>query len=339
MATRFYLPTTGAAAVNPAYDASWEDTSQAGSRIKMVTAKIASAFGSITATKNSATNPYDILARQYVSDPIVAQTITGTLTGQLRCSENFGSADAIAQIVVWVVSNDGTTVRGTLMATTPTAGSAPTNEFVTSLTNRPFPNTTYGSATLSSVAAQDGDRLVVEVGSQHNNTTNGTRNTAIDFGDNSGTDLAADSSTTTQNNPWVEFSQTIVFQSSTKTVAGSSAGVASSAGAVVQAFAAVLGVSAAAAASAGAAVQAPAAVLGSSAGAAVSAGAVTETAAVAGSSLCAASGQGSVTRTAAVQGSSAGTASSSGDLDPVDPQPVTGWRDQTLEILRAITRR
>ncbi len=76
MPTRFYLPSTGAAAVSPSY-AAWADTGQAGSRLKAVTTKISSAMAGVYVA--SVAGGERTLIRQYVSDPIPAQTITGTV--------------------------------------------------------------------------------------------------------------------------------------------------------------------------------------------------------------------------------------------------------------------
>src|SRR3954465_3147954 len=116
MSTLFYLPSTGAAPVSPAFGGAgtWGLTTGA-DRIAMVTARINSAMTSKTATDNSATNNIDCLARQYVSAPIVGdQRIEGTLLGQIRVSESSASANAHVQIKVFVVSGDGTLVRGIL---------------------------------------------------------------------------------------------------------------------------------------------------------------------------------------------------------------------------------
>jgi hypothetical protein len=205
-ATRIYLPSTGASAVNPAYSGDWEKTSQAGARRRcIVGGKSVSAMASITMTETSLTANYDMLAQQWVSDPIAAQTIMGTVRGQLRASEANIAADADIAIIIYVVNSTGTGVRGTLLSYFP---AVITNEFaLTTLTNRMFP----ASTAVNSVTAQDGDRLVIEVGTRMFNTINTAYNILINFGDNAATDLAVDNTTTTANTPWIEFSQGIIF--------------------------------------------------------------------------------------------------------------------------------
>jgi hypothetical protein len=216
--TRLYLPSAGAAAVSPAYQAAWENTSQAGTRLKCVTAKTVSAMASITLNEVSASANYDMLSRQYVSNPIAAQTISGTVYGQIRTSEANIAADADVAIIIYVVNNAGNTVRGTLLSYFP---NAITNEFaLTTLTNRKFPT----SQALASVTAQDGDRIVIEVGTRVFNTITTAYNILHSYGDNSATDLAIDNSTTTANCPFIEFSQYLIFYQTTDYNGGWTAG-------------------------------------------------------------------------------------------------------------------
>lgn len=202
MATRLYLPSTGAAAVSPAFGA-WDATSEA-DRLKMVTTRISSAMAIKSITESLTAIDGKSLWRQYVSDPIPAQTITGTIKGQLRTSEENAllNHDRVT-IIVKVVSNDGATLRGTLL----TLGFyGATNEYTleTTRTNRKIAD---GDA-LSSVVAQANDRIVIEIGTQPSTIPLATDElvNAV-FGDDSGTDLAEDESTTAANNPWIEFSQ------------------------------------------------------------------------------------------------------------------------------------
>jgi hypothetical protein len=217
---RLYLPSTGAAAVSPAFDSGWEHATATADRIAAVTTRISSSMTSKTATKStSSVADTDGIARQYVSDPLAAQTITGTLKGQVRAMESATSANMRSQIVVRVVSNDGSTERGVLYPGDlhthgANANANPTNEFGTSLANRRFPRSGFAN-TLTSVTTEDGDRLVIEIGFRHHLASSTATVGTFSFGDNSGTDLPENDTTTTANNPWVEFSNTIYFQGET----------------------------------------------------------------------------------------------------------------------------
>ena len=202
MATRFYLPSSGAAAVNPGF-AAWDETASA-DRIRCVTTKSSTAMVSKTVAKG--TGATRALVRQYVSDPIEAQTIAaGTIKGQIRALESATNDNLdLVPICVKVYSNDGSTLRGTILAL---GDYVAVLEFGTALTNRKIAD---GDAT-SSVVASDGDRIVIELG--HKNSTVGTSVSGdLNFGDNSATDLLENTTDTAANNPWVELSVTITFK-------------------------------------------------------------------------------------------------------------------------------
>ena len=195
--TRLYLPSTGAAAVSPAY-AAWGDAVQASPRLKMVTTRISSAMASISLTDGVGDPNVRFLWRQYVSDPVGAQTIDGTVKGQLRVlSDGPGTWNRVC-LCIKVVSNDGTTLRGTLLALGEYFANA---SFAISLTNRKSSDLDG----LSSVVAQANDRIVVEFGCL---ATGGAADAMAQMscGDDSGTDLPEDETTTAANNPWIEFS-------------------------------------------------------------------------------------------------------------------------------------
>ncbi len=195
--TRFYLPSTGAAAVSPSFSAGWEDTASA-SRLRTITTRISSAMTTINITDLSAADR-DVLGRQYVSDPLTAQDITVQyIRAQIRTSETLATNNILLAWSIFVVSNDGGTVRGTLVAV-----HRDDTEFDTTLTNRG--DLVYGNA----VSAQAGDRIVIEIGGGGAPIV--THDYSLSIGDDSGTDLAVDDSTTTANNPYIDFSQTLSF--------------------------------------------------------------------------------------------------------------------------------
>lgn len=211
MATRFYLPTTGAAPISPAPTAEWEDTANAASPLKMVTTRINSAFNtfSIAESGGSGDNFRDLLAIQYVSDPIAAQTITGTLKGQMLMSESATAANMLAQLILIVVSGDGSTVRGTLFGGT--TSTALQDEITTTIRNQMNPPISISPVTLTSVAAQNGDCIVAEIGARANNIsfTNFTFN--LRLGDDAASDLPEGQTLDTADNPWIELSANIIF--------------------------------------------------------------------------------------------------------------------------------
>lgn len=214
MATRFYLGTGDVApdggAIAPTFDASWEQTTSA-VRARMVPFKRNSAFANLAIAETSTSGTFDFLFRQYISDPLNAVTVTGTVKGVIRCLESATDADFRAQMLIKVMSRDGSTTTGTLLSHD---ASGLTSEFdATTLTNRKFPLAWAGAGTaLGSVAAAQGDRLVIEIGIRSHNVTASSRTGTLRFGEASASDLAEDETSTTDNNPWIEFSQTLTFE-------------------------------------------------------------------------------------------------------------------------------
>lgn len=210
MATRLYFG-NGTAPISPSFDASWEATGTPTRRpLEPDKGLSDSAFESIAVatTLNSPAGAVDVAIAQYVSAPLNgAQTISGAIKGQVRASESNAAADMRIQTVIRVLSNDGTTVRGTLIASN--AG-ALSHEFNTSLRNISVP--LGGSTSPSSVNAQDGDRIVVEIGYRKHENATTSRTGTLRLGNPSGTDLAEDETTTTDNVPWIEFADTLAFQ-------------------------------------------------------------------------------------------------------------------------------
>src|SRR3989337_2153642 len=138
MATRFYLPSTGSASVNPSPLSGWNNTTNF-DRIALVTTKIGSTMTSKAQTSTSLDPEYH-LSRQFVSIPIVgAQTITGTIKGYIRTIESTGAFNGRLAIGIQIVAGDGVTQRGVALAA-PTWNSDTGNyEFpIGGLTNRPF---------------------------------------------------------------------------------------------------------------------------------------------------------------------------------------------------------
>jgi hypothetical protein len=225
-ATRWYLPSNdnvfvgpdpNAAAISPTPDAAWEHTTRvlrrqlhpARGRSRMHDGS--GIFGGFSArddlSYSGISSGDDLLWYQFISPPLAAQTISGTVKGQLRVAEGSTSDDERAQVVIRVVSGDGTTVRGTLLG--PDTG-ALSSEFGTSATNRRFPR--GGAQTMTSVAAQAGDRIVVEIGCRHHGTTTSSNPLAV-VGDAAASDLPEDETTTSNSNGWIEFSNAIQLHS------------------------------------------------------------------------------------------------------------------------------
>jgi len=209
--TRFYLPATGAAPVNPQYGVGvWDDTLNSGGRFKMVTSLISSAMTSTTVNALAGATFELILVRQYVSDPLEWQLIAGTLKGQIRAAESNAGFNGTLYFHLFLATNSGV-LKASIFETGTDATTTPPEFVVTTLTNRRFANAAEESLlTVPNVIAQQGDRLVLEVGVREITTVT-ARTGSLNFGDNSATDLAENQTTTAADNPWIEFSQTLNF--------------------------------------------------------------------------------------------------------------------------------
>jgi len=201
MATRLYGVPSTAAPVSPGFGA-WTTTAAAVRRslstTKSGTAETVAGFSITSGSGNNA------LAFQLVSDSLNgAQTITGTVTIVTRGRELAGNDNVGARVrTIKVYSSDGATLRGTLLAL---GNHSVTTELGTTLAGYPAAN----ADALSSVSAQDGDRIVVELG--YGMTTTGTTPQADMSIGGTGTDHANAEGDTTGTIPWVEFSQNLTF--------------------------------------------------------------------------------------------------------------------------------
>jgi hypothetical protein len=207
VATRIYLPSSGSAAVTPS---TWNFANQinpltfAGSRTKTASA---------LTTKLEATGTTNPTARamlRYVIGPLEGQSITGTVKGQMLALESNAGANASLALAVKIIQPDGTD-RAVLLAQTAGDSAAGGVELATgSLTNARFLNASEANPTLTTQSATRGDYLVIEIGFR--SATGTTRNISLRYGDTGSTDLTdGNTSETTDNVPWIEFSDDITF--------------------------------------------------------------------------------------------------------------------------------
>jgi hypothetical protein len=213
MATRFYTPSSGTAAVDPTPAAVW--ATNIGSRVLTPAPRTKSGTAKtfvpvITAT----TAPESVLIWAGVSDPLAAQTVTGNWTAAMSCYESSLALNASLQLVVRVVSSDGLTVRGTVYAGHSTATNATVGALGEEFSNVNDYIRIIPSQAGSSVTAQAGDLLVIEMGYRADNTLNTAMQAEFDLGDNQGSDYALTSgvlASARTSDTWVETDQTLTF--------------------------------------------------------------------------------------------------------------------------------
>lgn len=200
MATRFYFPLDTAAPVTPSFDGGWNHTAEA------VRRKLEKTKGNSTITIGTRIGSWftpPALDRQYISDPISAQTISGTFKMQLMTRE-YATADNVDQgwLKLYVVNNDGSSITGTLLSL---GNYGTTGEFISNASHR---NKIYADGdSLTSVTSNSGDRLVIEIGFK-NSGAGTSPEASAKWGENA-TDLPENDTQTTNGAGWIEFSGTI----------------------------------------------------------------------------------------------------------------------------------
>lgn len=208
MATRFYFPLDTAAAVSPTVSSEWEHVEATPVRRKIVTSADSSTLTTVLIAYDGADDAVDkdALWRQYVSDPIPAQTIpVQTVSAQFQILEAHVANNLFLTIKIFVCSQDGATIKETLLAIT-----RDDQEPGTSLINRSF------TATTSAANVEANDRIVVEIGLGGTPGSGGGtqgHNGSVRFGCNASSgDLPVDDTQTgTTYRPWLEFADSSLF--------------------------------------------------------------------------------------------------------------------------------
>jgi hypothetical protein len=116
----------------------------------------------------------------------------------IHALESNADAQMFLDVHVWVSEGNTSTVRGTLLN-----NYVDTNEFATATAGLQI-----AQQTLSAVAAQVGDHIIVEIGYQAQNSTTSSRTGTVRYGGNDATDLTS-GDTNTAHPGWVEFGTTI----------------------------------------------------------------------------------------------------------------------------------
>jgi len=204
--TRFYLPSSGAAPISPNYSAKWDGEADDFARGPAEVSKQNSVMTTRSLDGNGDTSDTDYIYGQWVSKPIVAQTISAqTITLQVRASEENARCNQVVSISIRIVSNDGSVVRGTINESRDDLELS-----VGTLLSREH------TFTSTQVVAQDDDRIVIEIGTGGNPSTGSGGNSHdadMSYGDDSATDIKRGTNQIAAYNPWVEFDSIIEFVS------------------------------------------------------------------------------------------------------------------------------
>lgn len=233
MATRFYLRSTANTTnITPTPDATWLDTSIL-TRSWARTNKSGDTIATTSFTGTVSTDR-DILFHQYISLPLTpGQTITGAqaLSFVVRASETSTSNNLFTSLGIRVLN--GTTVQKTVLAVTRDGV-----EVATTLTNR---NLTATSAA-GNYTTVSGDHLVIEIGYGGDPSGTAVHSGSLSLGDSSASDLTANDTGTSADNPWVELADTLTFQTFTASGGATSGGEATITRTVIKTFSASGGI-------------------------------------------------------------------------------------------------
>lgn len=160
----------------------------------------------VTSIDSSTTNPNERRLGRWVSDPLAAQTISGTVDFLVLMRETDAAANMTLKAHIYVTQGDTDTPRGTLLS-----NFVDTTEFVVSGTT--YDAVSIAGVALSSLAVSAGDRIVIELGYSAANAVSTSYTGGLKYG---GLSSDATAGTTGQSgtgsaSPWVEFSGDIAF--------------------------------------------------------------------------------------------------------------------------------
>jgi hypothetical protein len=197
VATRFYLTNTAAPYTPTTKRGAW-DTSSA-TLARHLGSRPSGTAATTALAETSSTNNFDVLWGRWVSDGATAAgTLSGTVEWIAGVLEANADANSFFHLHIYVTQGDSDTPRGTLLTDSIGATEFPTGTAA---------GRGEGAKAISSLAISVGDRLVVEIGFQNQNTHTTSRNVTLQYGGTGTTDRVA-GNTTAGNPGWLEFSGT-----------------------------------------------------------------------------------------------------------------------------------
>lgn len=150
----------------------------------------------VSQAETSTSSSYRALLIRGISEPLAAGGNTGgNITTMFARNESSTNMNAKRILHVYATVGNSDTVRGTLLSTNVDA-----TEWPTTLTGG------TDTIALSTVAVQAGDRIVIEVGFEAQNTSSTSMTGTMRYGGTDATDLTASTTGVTTRSPYVEFS-------------------------------------------------------------------------------------------------------------------------------------
>jgi hypothetical protein len=202
MGSKFYFPSNAATpSISPAIHTDWTRSVSLIRKVPVRDTKTSSANADQSIT-DAGTNPSHECRQQWIYGPIAAQTIGAQNIG-IGFMGHHGATFGFhwLKATVYVFKGDLTGIRGTMATIAQLYDN--TNSFPA---NTPYSSryVETGAGASTSVAALNGDWLVIEVG--YENQSGSSMTTFFQLGDGNASDIvAADENTTTNKNPNVIF--------------------------------------------------------------------------------------------------------------------------------------
>lgn len=202
MATKLYLNSAaGPTYTPPTARGAWDQT--ANSVVRQLNPNLdGGPIATVAIAETNATAGWDVLLARGVSNPLAAGvTIEGTLSVILGVRESNAAADDVYHLHAYVTQGDSDTPRGTLLSDHIGASEWPTTAA----------GKTTGALALSSVAAQAGDRVVVEIGYRAGNAVATSYTGTLWYGNPEGASDLTDAGDETTLAGWLSFSTDLTF--------------------------------------------------------------------------------------------------------------------------------
>lgn len=205
-ATRVYFPSSSTADITPTKSGSWTTSSAAVFYGQTLISDFAgrtftNIVSATSVTIDNSSSTASTMVGYFISPRLQAQAISGNINGQFRMSISSATGcTAITKLVVTVVDQFGNIVA-TLFN-----GVSGSTAITATTTNRFCP----ASAAISSFTCNTGDRLVFEIGIVRTAGVT-SRTGTFSYGHTNTTDLPVDETDAAAHNPWVEFSNGIIW--------------------------------------------------------------------------------------------------------------------------------
>lgn len=176
-----------------------------GSTDKILTRLMRGGSSGLIQSETDLSATYDRLIVRYVSDPLAAQTVAGTIDFNFLLRESDAAANMVMHVHAFLSAGDTNTVRGTLLTDW-----IDTNEWAVHASDHSALNVT--GVALTSQAATAGDRLIIEIGYQAQNVvaTSYTGGLKVGGSSEAATNETGVSASSTKSG-WLQFSQTLLW--------------------------------------------------------------------------------------------------------------------------------